>query len=77
MTTNSPFHRINTVPKLILTCLGIFAVAFLLSIVAIWLLPWGEVLGNVFRAVAAVLTALLILGFVHTRRSHRRKGLSE
>lgn len=69
MMTNKPFDRINTVPKLILACIGIFGVAFLLSGVAIWLFSWGEVLGNVLRGIAAVLTALLILGFINTRRS--------
>lgn len=67
--TNRPFDRINTVSRLVLACAALFLVAFALSLVAIWLVPWGEILGNVFRAAAAVMSALLILGFVNTRRN--------
>lgn len=68
MRNNKPFDRINTVPRLVLTCVAVFAVAFLLSILAIWFLPGGEIVGNVLRALAAVLCALLILGFINSRR---------
>ena len=72
MTNHNLFHKINTVPKLILVCIGVFAVSFLLSVIAIWWLPGGEVVGNVLRALAAVLNALLILGFINSRTSKRK-----
>lgn len=59
----------DTVWKLVFACALVFAVSFALSLVAIWLLPAGEVVGNILRAIAAVISALLILAFINRRTS--------
>lgn len=62
---------IDSIWKLLLACVLVFATAFGLSLVAIWLLPAGEVVGNVLRAIAAVVSALLILAFINRRPTSR------
>lgn len=62
---------IDSIGKLLLVCALVFAVAFGLSLIAIWLLPAGEVVGDIVRAIAAVVCALLILAFINRRPKPR------
>jgi hypothetical protein len=61
--------RIDSIRSLILVCVLVFAAAFGLSLLAIWLLPAGEVIGNVLRTSAAVISALLILAYANRQTS--------
>ncbi|MGN7253278.1 hypothetical protein [Arthrobacter sp. SAFR-014] len=61
--------RIDSIRSLILVCVLVFAAAFGLSLLAIWLLPAGEVIGDVLRASAAVISALLVLAYANRQTS--------
>jgi hypothetical protein len=60
---------IDSIWRLILACVLVFAASFGLSLLAIWLLPAGEVIGNILRAIAAVISALLILAYASRQTS--------
>lgn len=55
--------QIGSIWRLIVACVLVVAASFGLSLVAIWLLPAGEVIGNILRGIAAVICALLILAY--------------
>lgn len=60
---------IDSIWRLILACVLVFAASFGLSLLAIWLLPAGEVIGNILRGIAAVVSALLILAYASKQTS--------
>jgi FtsH-binding integral membrane protein len=60
---------LDSIWRLILACVLVFAASFGLSLVAIWLLPAGEVIGNILRGIAAVISALLILAYASKQTS--------
>ena len=60
---------IDSIWRLILACVLVFAASFGLSLLAIWLLPAGEVIGNILRGIAAVISALLILAYASRQTS--------
>jgi hypothetical protein len=59
----------DSIWRLIFACVLVFTASFGLSLVAIWSLPAGEVIGNILRGIAAVISALLILAYASRRTS--------
>jgi hypothetical protein len=60
---------IGSIRSLILACVLVFAASFGLSLLVIWLLPAGEIIGNILRAIAAVVCAMLILAYANRQTS--------
>jgi len=68
---------IDSIWKLLFACALVFAISFGLSLLAIWLLPAGEIVGNFLRAIAAVISALLFLAYIQPAAFAPTRGSSE